>query len=88
MTSAFDAFSQWRQTGNVDWKKNGKRAAIVTLLTIPLIGAGMFTGTKAKIFGDDAPVVAGRFRIMMSMLVLINRKLGGDVKTDVEVPYY
>ncbi|OXT14921.1 hypothetical protein B9K06_23840, partial [Bacillus sp. OG2] len=58
MTSAFDAFSQWRQTGKVDWKKNGKRAAIVAALTIPLIGAGMFAGTKAKIFGDDAPVVS------------------------------
>jgi hypothetical protein len=64
-----------RQTGNVDWKKNGKRAAIVAALTILLIGAGMFAGTKAKIFGDDALLSAGRFNKMMSILALINLKL-------------
>jgi hypothetical protein len=40
-----------------DWKsgleEGGKLAAIIAALTIPLIDAGMFAGTKAKIFGDD-----------------------------------
>lgn len=87
ITTAFDAFSQWRQTGNVDWKKNGKRAAAVALLTIPLIGAGMFAGTKAKIFGDDAPVISRSIQ-NNDVHVSINKPKadGGDVKTDVEVP--
>ncbi|MGD6842161.1 hypothetical protein ACQCVH_06515 [Bacillus infantis] len=87
MTSAFDAFSQWRQTGNVDWKKNGKRAAIVAALTIPLIGAGMFAGTKTKIFGDDAPVVSRTIQ-QDDVHFSINKPKadGGDVKTDVQVP--
>jgi hypothetical protein len=82
-----DAFSQWRQTGNVDWKKNGKRAAVVALLTIPLIGAGMFAGTKAKIFGDDAPVISRSIQ-NNDVHVSINKPKadGGDVKTDVDVP--
>ncbi|PLR73611.1 hypothetical protein [Bacillus sp. UMB0728] len=87
ITSAFDAFSQWRQTGNVDWKKNGKRAAVVALLTIPLIGAGMFAGTKAKIFGDDAPVISRSIQ-NNDIHVSINKPKadGGDVKTDMDVP--
>jgi hypothetical protein len=89
ITSAFDAFSQWRQTGKVDWKKNGKRAAIVAALTIPLIGAGMFAGTKAKIFGDDAPVISRSIQ-NNDVHVSINKPKadGGDVKTDVDVPEF
>ncbi|MGD6842167.1 hypothetical protein ACQCVH_06550 [Bacillus infantis] len=71
----------------MDWKKNGKRAAIVAALTIPLIGAGMFAGTKTKIFGDDAPVVSRTIQ-QDDVHFSINKPKadGGDVKTDVQVP--